>query len=134
MPNDSKPDQPQTPENPLRSLILLALPFLSFQREVLEFAKKSVQDAGTVKPAEKFTVSELHALMMILDPKRTFRNRFDEDFEKKLEEAFKEIVPKLTSASVQLIEAQQKALSVVFDGLCNLRKGEKGDKHPKSEY
>jgi hypothetical protein len=133
MPTDRKPDQPQTPENPLRSLITLALPLLCLQRDVLEIVKKSIQDSGTVKPAERFAVSELHALMMILDSKRTFRNRFDEDFEKKVEEAFKEIVPKLTSASVQLIEAQQKALSVVFDGLCHLRKGEKGDKRSESE-
>jgi hypothetical protein len=140
MPNDSKPDQPQMPENPLRSLITLALPWLSFQREVLEIAKKNIQDADTVKPVQRFTFSELHALMMVLDPSHTHRNRFDEDFEKKVEEAYKEIVPKLTTASVQLIEAQQKALTVLFEGLNGMRKGEKGekgekgDKRPKSEY
>ena len=132
MPTDSKSDQPQMPENPLQDLIQLALPWLSFQRQILELAKKNIQDAETVKQARKFTFHELHALMMILDPVRTVRNRFEEDFEKKLEDAYNEIAPKLTTASVQLIEAQQKALSVVSDGLNKVRQGEKPNKRSDS--
>jgi hypothetical protein len=130
MPTDSKSDQPEMPGNPLRDLVRLALPLLSFQRDILEVVKKNIQDGDTVKHARKFTFHELHALMMIVDPARRFRNRFDEDFEKKLEEAFNEIVPKVATASVQLIEASQKALCVVSEGLNNLRQGEKPNKRP----
>jgi hypothetical protein len=67
--------------------------------------------------------------MMILDRSGSRRNLLDQDFEKKLEATYKEIFPKLTSASVQFIEAQETILATMFDTLNTLRKGEK----PKSD-
>ncbi len=131
MSTDGKPGQPPPPENPLRDLITLALPWLKLQRHVLDIAKKNVQDADTIKHAKNFTLHELHALMMIVDPSSTIRNRLDGDFEKKVEKAYNEIVPQLTSASVQLIEAQQKALTLLSEGLNNLRKAEKDEERGK---
>lgn len=133
MSTDSKPDQPETPQDPLRNFILLALPWLSFQRHVLDVAKKTIQDAANIKPAERFAFSELHALMMILDPSRKIRGDAEPAFEKQVKEAYADIVPKLTSASVQLIEAQDRALESAFDVLNSLRQGDKAKHRPKSQ-
>lgn len=131
MPDDSKPDQPQIDEDTVRNLILLTLPWLSFQRDVLEIAKKSVTDPSHVKPTENFALRQFQALMMILDPSRTLRNRLDGDFEKKVEDAYKEIFPKVSSASVELIEAQEAILTTMFDALNTLRKAEKPSNRSK---
>jgi hypothetical protein len=133
MSTDSKPDQPETPEDPLKSFILLALPWLSFQRHILDIAKKNIQDAANIKPTERFAFSELHALMMILDPSRKIRGDDEPVFEKKVKEAYDEIVPKLTSASVQLLEAQDRALESAFEVLNSLRQGDKAKHRPKSQ-
>jgi hypothetical protein len=134
MPTDSKPIQHQIFENTLRNFMLLALPWLSFHHEILEIAKKSIQDASHVKPTERFALSELQALMMILDRSRTLRNLFDQDFEKRVEDACKEIFPKIASASVQLIEAQEVILTSTIDALNTLRKGDKAKNHSSSRH
>lgn len=129
MPDDSKPDQSQSDEDNLRSFILLTLPWLSYQREMLEIAKSNITDPNRARSTENFMLRELQALMMILDRSGTRRNLLDEDFEKRLEVAFKEFSPKLTLARVQLIEAQEEILAAMFDTLNTLRKGDK----PKSD-
>lgn len=131
MPNESKPDQPQIDEDTFRNLILLTLPWLSFQRDVLEIAKKYITDVSNVKPTENFALRQFQALMMILDRSRTLRDSVDSDFEKKVEDAYKEIMPKVSSASVQLIEAQEAMLSTVFDALNTLRKADKSSTRSK---
>jgi hypothetical protein len=124
MPDDSKPDQPSH-EDTLRNLILLTLPWLSFQREMLEIAKDKITDPSHFKSTENFALRQLQALMMILDRSGTRRNLLDQNFEKRLGDAYKENLPKLTSASVQFIEAQEAILASVFDALNTLRKGDK---------
>src|ERR1700758_2433590 len=131
MPNDSKPDQPQIDEDTFRNLILLTLPWLSFQRDVLEIAKKYITDVSNVKPTENFGLRQFQALMMILDRSRTLRDSLDSDFEKKVEDAYKEIMPKVSSASVQLIEAQEAMLATVFDALNALRKADRANTRSK---
>lgn len=131
MTNDGKPDQPQIDEDTFRNLILLTLPWLSLQRDVLEIAKKYVTDVGNVKPTENFALRQFQALMMILDRSRTLRDSLDSDFEKKVEDAYKEILPKVSSASVQLIEAQEAVLAAVFDALNALRKTDNANTRPK---
>lgn len=133
MSTDGKPDQPKTLEGPMRTVILLALPLLSLQRDILEVAKKRVQDASGTRPAERFVLSELHALMMILDPSRTFRNRFGQDFEKKVEDAYNEIFPKLASTSLEFIGALDSTLNHVIDALNTLRKSDKASDHSKGQ-
>ena len=125
MPDDSKPEQAQSYEDTLRDVILLALPWLSFQREMLEVAKCNITDPSHVRSTENFTLRQLQALIMILDRSGTRRNLLDDDFKEKVEVAFKEILPKLTSARVQLIEAQEEILATMFDALNALRKGDK---------
>lgn len=125
MSDDSKPDQAQSYEDTLRSLILLTLPWLSFQRDMLEIAKNNITDPSHVRSTENFALRQLQALMMILDRSGTRRNLLDQNFEKRLGDAYKENLPKLTSASVQFIEAQEAILATVFDALNTLRKGDK---------
>ena len=128
---DDKHDQPEMCEDPLKNLILLTMPWLCFQRGLLEVAKKTVLDASSVKPAANFALHELHALRMVLDPMHTMQDRCDPDLERKAKGAYDELLPKLTSASVQIIEAQQKALDGILEGLNALRKG--GQPHKRSE-
>src|SRR5262245_9042637 len=129
MPDDREQNQSRAYVENLRNFILLTLPWLSYQREMLEIAKSNITDPSRARSTENFTLRELQALMMILDPSGTRRNLLDEDFKKRLEVAFKEFFPKLTSARVQLIEAQEEILTVMFDTLNTLRKGDK----PKSD-
>ncbi|SRR5437773_9609082 len=130
--HDSTPDQPQICESALRNFVLLALPWLSFQRDILDIAKKSIGTASNVKPTENFTLRELQALLMIFDQSHEWRNLFDRDFEKRVEDAYKEIFPKVASASVQFIEAQEIVLSSVFDAMNKLRKADKTNHRSKS--
>src|SRR5262249_25168130 len=129
---DSSPDQPQICKSVLRNFVLLALPVLSLQRDLLAIAKESISNASNVKPTENFVLRELQALMMIFDRSHEWRNHFDRDFEKKLEDAFKEIFPKVASASVHVIEAQELVLTRVFDVMDKFRKDEKTNHRSKS--
>ncbi|HET7805278.1 MAG TPA: hypothetical protein VFL53_13625 [Pseudolabrys sp.] len=121
MPDRTDPDRSQFSEDALRNFILLALPLLSLQREMLKIMKNGIENASSVRPTERFTLSELQALMMIVDQSRTLRNLIDEDFEKSVEDACKEVFPRLASASVQFIEAQDIVLAGIFDALKKLR-------------
>jgi hypothetical protein len=134
MPHDSKPDQPRISESLLRGVILLTLPVLSFQSQVLEIVKASIKDASRVKPAENLALLELQALMMILDRSHTLRNLIDRDFEKRLEKACKEIFPKLASASIELIETQETIVKGITEALQKLKQGDKASDRSKSQH
>jgi hypothetical protein len=132
MSNDSTSDHPQICEGALRNFILLTMPWLSFQRQMLDIAKKGIKDASHVKPTENFALSELQALMMILDRSGTWRNLIDTDFEKRVENASKEVFPKVASASIQLIEAQETILKGAFEALDSLRKSNNANSSRKA--
>jgi len=77
MPSDKKnnsDDVQNFKDSIFRNFSLLALPWLSFQRDMLAIMKKGIEDTSHVKPVQKLTLLELHALMMILDPSRTWRS------------------------------------------------------------
>ena len=116
-----------------RNFSLLALPWISFQRDMLAILKKGIEDTSHVKPVQKLTLLELHALMMILDPSRTWRSPFDADFEKRVEGAYKETFPKLLSGSIDLIEAQETVLQHLSDALMTLKDGNKTKSHGKQK-
>src|SRR5262249_24417793 len=134
MPHDSKPDQPRISESLLRGVILLTLPVLSFQSQVLEIVKASIKDASRVKPAENLALLELQALMMILDRSHSLRNLIDRDFEKRLENACKEIFPKLASASIELIETQETIVKGITEALQKLKPGDKASNRSKRQH
>jgi hypothetical protein len=128
MPNDKdrNSDHAQSyRDSMLRSFTLLALPWLSFQRDMLAIVKKGIEDTSHARPVQKLTLLELHALMMILDPSRTWRRPFDADLEKRVEEAYKETFPKLVSGSIQFIEVQEALLKRMSDALSTLKDGNK---------
>lgn len=134
MANDkqSKSDHAQNfKDSILRNFTLLALPWVSFQRDVLAIMKKGIEDTSHVKPVQKLTLLELHALMMVLDPSRTWRSPFDADFEKRIEETYNEIFPKLLAGSIHFVEAQEKILEHMSDALITLKNGNKAKSHSK---
>lgn len=124
MPADSKPDKPQIDEDAFSNIILLTLPWLCFQLQILEIAKQCIENAGN-GPTEKLAISELHALKMILDRSHRWRNLFGQDFEEKMESGYKKIFPKLASSSIKLIEAQEEILISIRDALDTRRRGGK---------
>lgn len=116
-------DHAQNPESRLlRNFILLTLPWLSFQREILAMMKKGIENASHVRPIENLTTRELQALTMIFDPSGKWRNLQDRDLEKKFADAYAETLPKLVSGSYAVIEAQDESLARMSDLLEKLRK------------
>lgn len=114
-----------------RNVALLALPWLSFQQDMLAIMKKGIEDTSHIKPVQKLTLLELQALMMILDPSRTWRSPFDANFEKRVEDTYKEAFPKMVSGSIDLIEAQEMILKRMSDALVTLKDGNKTKSHSK---
>lgn len=128
MPNEKKSssdDIQNLKDTIFRNFSLLALPWVSFQRDMLAILKKGIEDTSHVKPVQKLTLLELHALMMIVDPSRTWRSPFDADFEKRVEDAYHETFPKLLSGSINFIEAQEIILQRFSDALITLKDGHK---------
>lgn len=116
-----------------RNFSLLALPWLSFQRDMLAIVKKGIEDTSHIKPVQKLTLLELHALMMILDPSRKWRSPFDADFEKRIEDTYKDVFPKMLSGSIHIIEAQETILKHLSDALMTLKNSSKTKTHSKEK-
>jgi len=128
MPNDkhSGRDHPQNGEGRvLRNFILLTLPWLSFQRDMLAIMKKGIEEASHVRPIENLTSRELQALTMILDPSGKWRTLLDRDLQEKIKETYIKIFPKLVSGSILLIEAQDAVLAALAELGDTLRKDNK---------
>ena len=83
----------------LRNFLLLASPWVLFQKNMLAIAKKGLEQASSDTPVEKLMSCEAQALMMILDPSEKWR---DPDLEKKIQEIYKNTVPKFAAGSIQL--------------------------------
>jgi hypothetical protein len=126
MPTDqnNKPGQAEKNENNiLGTITLLALPWLSFQRNILEVMKGGIQDASSTKPFKTLALHELHALMMILDPSGKWRNTAGADLEKKVEDTCNEAIAKISSGSINFIEAQQDLITSLINTLNKERTG-----------
>jgi hypothetical protein len=123
---DSGRDHPQNGESRvLTNFILLTLPWLSFQRDMLAIMKKGIEDASHVRPIANFTSRELQALMMIWDPSGKWRNLLDRDLQEKIKETYTKTFPKLVSGSILFIEAQDAVLASISERLDKLRKDSK---------
>jgi len=125
MPNDKDDgrDHPQNGEGRvLRNFILLTLPWLSFQRDMLAIMKRGIEDASHVRPIENLTLRELQALMMSLDPSGKWRNLIDRDLQEKIKETYTKTFPKLLSGLVLSIEAQEAVLASISELLDKARK------------
>jgi hypothetical protein len=137
MPNDkdSGRDHSENDEGRvLRNLSLLALPWLSFQRDMLAIMKRGIEDASHVRPIENFTSREIQALMMILDPSGKWRNLLDRDLREKIKETYTKTFPKLVSGSILFIETQDAVLASISEILDKPRKDNKpsGDTNRKT--
>ena len=135
MPQDkhSSDDHAHTPEGrALRNFALLALPWLSFQREVLSIMRKGIEAGSHVRPFEHLTSRELQAFMMVFDPTGRWRSLSDHDLEKTLVEAYGKILPKLVQGSFAFIDAQETALDSVSNLLDDVRKHPNGAAGKKS--
>jgi hypothetical protein len=136
MPHDkhSSDDHAQTPEGrALRNFALVALPWLSFQRDILAIMRKGIDDANNVRPFENLTSLELHAWMMIFDPTRRWRALVDHDLEKTFTETYDKILPKLVSGSRAFIDAHEAALDSVSELLNDVRKDNGTGKKPSDK-
>src|SRR5262245_23980854 len=106
----------------LRSAILLALPWLSLQRDLLKIIKTGLEpvkrppeaDGNTplnhilVDLIQKATSQQLLALLMILDPAHAWRNGIGEDLQQKIASDASEISQHLAAGAVNVMEAQTK--------------------------
>ena len=106
----------------LRNFALLALPWLSLQRDILAVMKRGIEDGSHVRPIENLTSRELQALMMILDPLGKWRNLLDRDLQQKIKETYTKALPKLVSGSISLIETQDAVLASISELFDKLRK------------
>ena len=118
----------------VRNFVLLALPWLSFQRDVLALMKRGIEDASNVRPLENLASRELQALMMTLDPSGKWRSLLDRDFQNEIIETYAKNFPKLVAGSLSLIENQERILASLTETLEKLRKDNKSsdDKSGKS--
>ena len=115
MPTDNDPD-PGQPERHgigdlLRSIGLLVVPVLAFQRNILGVALAGIDKASALKPVQTLAECEVQALLMILDPTGAWRNSLGTDIEEELKATLDAAVPKAISGSVMLIDAQQELLN-----------------------
>jgi hypothetical protein len=121
--NDSPQDRFEHGERrALKNLILLTLPWLSFQREMLSIMKRGIEDASHVRPAENLILLEFQALLMIVDPTGKWRSYIGDDLQEKLEATYKELSPKLVSALLRSIEVHEGTLASLNEQLDKLRK------------
>ena len=123
MPKEKNGSQDRADESRmLKNLALLALPWLSFQRDLLALMKKGIEDASHIRPIENLTSRQLQALAMIVDPSGKFRNLIDHDLQENIKDAYAQAFPKFVSNSVRLIETQEAVLSSISEQFDKLRK------------
>jgi hypothetical protein len=123
---DTHPRPPQHSEGGLlRNLILLALPLLSFQRDILQTIKTSLETHQDehIRALANLLSFELHALMMILDPARKLRGRVDDDLERELKHELTQILKKLTEGVIDVVEIQEKIIPHLIEILKEMKNG-----------
>jgi hypothetical protein len=128
MPNDkdAAPHPRQNSEGGLfKNLILLALPLLCFQRDILPTIRTSFEAHKDehIKAIGNFLSSELHALMMILDPARKLRGRVEDNLETQLKDELTKILEKLTDGLVTVIQIQEQILPQLIEALKGIKNG-----------
>ena len=105
MPNNTSSQTAPAPNGQgglLKNLILLALPVLTLQSELLVKLRQALQQhkGDHVQAVGKFVAFELHALMMLLDPERKLRDRIDKDMEKELADKVTQIIDKTADSAI----------------------------------
>ena len=131
----------------LQKIILLTIPVLNLQLNVLGAIKKNIEghkadgpgtdDSGNegsiIEHLHRFAAVELHALAMMADPLGKLRSRIDLEHLEKLQAEIKVISNKVASGSVNLIEAQETVIRNVIDVMKKIKNG-KPAPGPTSAY
>ena len=114
-------DAQNEPSSVLRNVALVVLPLVSLQRSILDVVKTGIEKAVLLRPVQNMLLSEIQALMIILDPDRKLRGQLDVEFETRTKELLDEITDKVTSGSLCLVQAQQAAADRLIDLLKTLK-------------
>jgi len=113
-------DAQNEPSSVLRNVALVVLPLVSLQRSILDVVKTGIEKAVLLRPVQNMLLSEIQALMIILDPDRKLRGQLDVEYETRTKELLDEITDKVTSGSLRLVQAQQAAADRLIDLLKTL--------------
>ena len=114
-------DAQNEPSSVLRNVALVVLPLVSLQRSILDVVKTGIEKAVLLRPVQNMLLSEIQALMIILDPDRKLRGQLDVEYETRTKELLDEITDKVTSGSLRLVQAQQAAADRLIDLLKTLK-------------
>ena len=114
-------DAQNEPSSVLRNVALVVLPLVSLQRSILDLVKTGIEKAVLLRPVQNMLLSEIQALMIILDPDRKLRGQLDVEYETRTKELLDEITDKVTSGSLRLVQAQQAAADRLIDLLKTLK-------------
>jgi hypothetical protein len=84
-----------------------------------------MQKAIEQKPVQTLLLSEIHVLMMILDPDHKLRSQLSPDLEAKIKVLLDDISKRVASGSLQLIEAHEVLSQHISDILMSVKDGQK---------
>ena len=94
--------------------------------------KTGMQKAIEQKPVQTLLLSEIHVLMMILDPDHKLRSRLSPDLEAKIKVLLDDISKRVASGSLQLIQAHEVLSQHISDILMSVKDGQK--RKPPGEH
>jgi hypothetical protein len=120
---DSDPEK-QADDQIFKNSILLTLPWLALQRDMLAIGKRGIQDYSHVRPLQNFALREIQALMMALDPSRKWRDSYA-GLESKLEETTTQGISKFMSSLSDMLESQEIIINSAIEALNTVRTGRK---------
>jgi hypothetical protein len=120
---DSDPEK-QADDQIFKNCILLALPWLALQRDMLAIGKRGIQDYSHVRPLQNFALREMQALTMALDPSRKWRDSYA-GLDSKLEEMTTEGISKFMSSLSAMLESQETIVNSAIEALNTVRTGKK---------
>jgi len=120
---DSDPEK-QADDQIFKNCILLALPWLALQRDMLAIGKRGIQDYSHVRPLQNFALREMQALTMALDPSRKWRDSYA-GLDSKLEEITTEGISKFMSSLSAMLESQETIVNSAIEALNTVRTGKK---------
>ena len=109
----------------LETVSLFALPLFSFQEKILGLVKTGIEKATEQNPVQTLLLSEIHVLMMILDPDHKLRSRFGPDLEAKTKALLDSISKRVSSGSLHLIEAHEELSRHISAILMSVKDGQK---------
>jgi hypothetical protein len=109
----------------LGTVSLFALPLFTFQEKMLGLLKAAVGQAREHKPFQTLLLSEIHVLLMLLDPDHRLRNRLGPDLEGKTKALLDSINKGLSDGSLQLIAAHEELSRRITDILTSVKDGQR---------